>query len=124
MAVVAAVTLAAAWEFHKLSQAASAVTPLLLVLAFPPGLAVAAYFGEAILVAAIGGASLASLGALLVKQGPRSPLRDYAYTLGGIAYVGIPLALAVMTRYAEDGLGWVSLALAAAFASDALAYVV
>lgn len=124
MTAASAIALVAAWEFHRLSRSASADTPFLLVIAFPPGLAVAAYFDEAALAGAIGGAFLASLAIMLLKGGPRSRLRDYAFTLGGIAYVGIPLALAVMMRGATDGLAWVTLALAVAFVSDAAAYVV
>ncbi len=124
LGAVAALALAAAWEFHRLSRSAAAATPFIVVIAFPPGLVVAAYFGAGVLAATIGGAFLASIGALLVRRSPRSPLRDYAFTLGGIAYVGIPLALAVMMREAEDGLAWVSLALSVAFASDILAYTV
>ncbi|PZC48293.1 MAG: phosphatidate cytidylyltransferase [Chloroflexi bacterium] len=124
VAVASAVALVAGWEFHRLSRAANANSPLLLVLAFPPGLAVAAYFDEAALGAAIGGAFLVSIAFLFLKGRRRSSLRDYAFTLGGIAYVGIPLALAVMMRGASDGLAWVTLALAVAFASDASAYAV
>ena len=53
-----------------------------------------------------------------------TPFGDWAATLGGAWYLGLPLATAVLLRGAADGLEWLALALLVTFATDTGAYAV
>jgi phosphatidate cytidylyltransferase len=59
---------------------------------------------------------------LLVRPKREGAFLDWAWTLGGILYIGWLLSYFVGLRGLEDGRNWVLLALAVTFASDTAAY--
>jgi phosphatidate cytidylyltransferase len=61
---------------------------------------------------------------IVLRQRREGAFLDWAWTLGGILYIGWLLSYFVSLRTLEDGRNWVFLALAVTFASDSAAYFV
>jgi phosphatidate cytidylyltransferase len=61
---------------------------------------------------------------IVARQRRENAFSSWAWTIGGILYVGFLLSYFVALRGLEDGRNWVFLALAVTFASDTAAYFV
>ena len=61
---------------------------------------------------------------LLWRRGKENAFADWAWTIGGILYIGWLLSNMVSLRYLPDGREWVFLAILCTFASDSSAYLV
>ena len=61
---------------------------------------------------------------IVLRQRREGAFLDWAWTLGGILYIGWLLSYFVSLRALEDGRNWVFLALLVTFASDTAAYFV
>jgi phosphatidate cytidylyltransferase len=69
------------------------------------------------------GAIVISLMLLLVRKDKANAFANWAWTIGGILYIGWLLSYMVSLRTYPDGRGWVFLAIACTFASDISAYL-
>jgi phosphatidate cytidylyltransferase len=65
-----------------------------------------------------------SLLLILWRKGKENAFANWAWTLGGILYVGWLTSFMVALRVGEDGRGWVFLAILGTFCSDSAAYLV
>lgn len=123
---LAGVILVTAWglvEFQGLVPGGS-WWPLRLVAVAGGGLLVIqSNLGAPALAAALAGAALLLLFLLLLRP-VDLPVATWGGTVGGLAYVVLPLSLLPPLRAGADGLMWVLLALVGTFASDTGAYAV
>ena len=123
--------LAAAWailstnEFYKLVSQSRGISPVgffgmlwVALIIFNANYEWVPF--EAIMAAAV----MIPLVILLWRKGKEQAFASWAWTVGGILYIGLLLSYYVSLRNLENGMGWVFLALLCTFASDISAYLV
>jgi phosphatidate cytidylyltransferase len=125
--ITLAAALAAAlgtWEFCGLAAAAGARPLRLPAVALSVALVAGAYRDGDLLISILGAGLLVSLAWVLARGVREGALADWALTLGGALYPGLPLALAVLMRSLEGGRDWLLFTLLATFAADSGAFFV
>jgi len=124
--LVATWGLLAVFEFYKMGEKLKIVPLTLFGLLWTLLIIISPQFDNRYLAPPILATSgvVLSLVWLLVRQRREGAFLDWAWTLGGILYVGWLLSYLVGLRGLEDGRNWVFLAIIVTFASDTAAYFV
>ena len=122
-AVVAFVSIIAAYEFFSMGRQAGAA-PISLALLYAPLFAINAWRGNAHPELVVTGALVLPLAWLALRfQGARS-FQSWAWTTMGLLYAGWLPAYAVLLRLGTHGKGWLFVAVFGCFAVDTAAYFV
>jgi phosphatidate cytidylyltransferase len=121
-----------AYEFYHLVNYSKGLSPLTVFGMLWVGLLIASpHFSELTFLKTITPVTLLlttgvflSLLIILWRHGKENAFADWAWTMGGLLYVGWLASFMVALRNIEDGRGWVFMAILCTFASDSSAYMV
>jgi phosphatidate cytidylyltransferase len=123
--VVAVFALLGVLEFYRLSSLAGWHPFTLLGIVFVLLFILNAHSGDErttpLLISAV---VILSIIRLLWSADKEKAFSNWAWTVGGIFYIGWPMSHFVLLRELEDGLSWVLVALLVTFASDSSAFFV
>ncbi len=123
--VVAFAALLGAFEFYKLANAAGWQPFTILGIVFILLFSLNAHFGDVGTTPfLISGVVILSLIRLLWCADKGKAFTNWAWTIGGIFYIGWTMSHFILLRGLEDGRSWVMLTLLVTFASDTSAYFV
>ena len=122
-ALAALVAALGAAEFSRLVSQ-SRVSPVLLSAPWAVALVLGGHAGAEFILPVLGVGLLASLVLPLLMRERGHALTDWALTVAGALYLGLPLSFAVLLRGLEDGRYWLLFVLLATFATDTGAYFV
>ncbi|HEX7475502.1 MAG TPA: phosphatidate cytidylyltransferase [Dehalococcoidales bacterium] len=123
--------LGGAYEFYSIVKRSRNLAPLtyfgllwVVLLIISPHLTTVAHFGTVtpsslLLTSAV----VLPLIFLLWRRGKENAFANWAWTVGGILYIGWLLSYMVALRNIDDGRGWVFLAILCTFSSDSFAYL-
>jgi phosphatidate cytidylyltransferase len=122
-AAVCAALAVATLEFqHALGRALSDPVAV-LIAAVVAGVAVGAYIGGVDWVAWLAAAAIVPAAATIIRPVDDDVPRALAWTMGGVAYVGILGSMLILLREIDfDGRSWVYVAVLGTFATDTAAY--
>ena len=120
-----------AYEFYHLVQHSKGLSPLIIFGMLWVGLLIASpHFSSVPHLKNISSTNLIlttgvifSLLIILRRHGKELAFTNWAWTMGGILYLGWLTSFMVLLRNGEDGRSWVFLAILATFASDSSAYL-
>jgi phosphatidate cytidylyltransferase len=123
--------LGGAYEFYNLIKHSKGLNPLTgfgmlwvgLLIASPHYTAIPHFKDISPVTLLLTGGVVFSLLIVLGRKGKENAFTNWAWTLGGILYIGWLASFMVALRNVEDGRGWVFLAILCTFASDSSAYL-
>ena len=122
-ALAALVAALGAAEFSRLVSQ-SRVSPILLSAPWAVALVLGGHAGAEFILPVLGGGLLVSLVLPLLRKERSHALTDWALTVAGALYLGLPLSFAVLLRGLEHGRYWLLFVLLATFATDTGAYFI
>jgi phosphatidate cytidylyltransferase len=129
--LTAAWGLGATWEFYQIIRRSKGLAPMrtfgliwVLLFIISPHAGSIAFFQKfqppsLLLTAAV----IVPLIILLWRKGKENAFINWAWTIGGILYIGWLLSYFVLLRQIDNGRGWLFLALFCTFSSDIFAFL-
>jgi phosphatidate cytidylyltransferase len=122
LAILAALFAAVgAWELSRLATMGGARS-LLPMVPWAIALTLNGAFQGTHTLLILGAGLLLSLTWLLLRRTREGALTNWALTVGGALYIGLPLSHGLLLRLLDQGREWLFFALAVTFATDAAAY--